>query len=306
MRRNTTLTTAAAVLLACVASSLAQDAGKVQFRLQLERGQSFRSETITRQVITQNVGGQDTKVDLAVGTTYKYDVQGVAPDGTVTLKVTIDGTSLKMDAASLKVDYDSAKPPEQIPPQAQGVAAMVGKSFGMEMSAQGEITRVEGVEAMLESVLAEGGSAEAKAQIQKQFGGDGMVATMQGMLAPYPDKPVGVGDSWSRTVSVTTGFPMQVDSTYTLKGRAGGMATLAVESTIKTDPNAEPIAVGPMKATVELSGKRTGEMVVHETAGWTMSSKLDMDFKGNLKAVGASEMSIPLTVTGEITVKTTK
>jgi uncharacterized alkaline shock family protein YloU len=306
MRNNTTLTTAAAVLLACASSSLAQDTGKVQFRLRLQPGQSFRSETVTRQVITQSAGGQDIKVELAVGTTYKYDVQEVAPDGRAALKVTVDGVSLKMDVLGMKVEYDSAKPPAQIPPQAQGVAAMLGKSFTMEITAQGEVAGVEGVETMLEAALAQGGGAAVREQVEQQFGSDAMVATMQGMLAPYPDQAVGVGDSWSRTLNVTTGFPMQMDSTYTLKGRAGGMATLAVESAIKTDPNAKPISVGTAKATVQIGGKRTGEMVVHETVGWTMSSKLAMDFKGNLKMIGDAQKSVPLTVTGEMTVKTTK
>ena len=307
MPRTTTLMTAAAMLLACVTFSRGQDTGKVQFRLQLQEGQSFRSETVTRQVITQSVGGQDIKVDTAVGTTYKYDVQGIAPDGTATLKVTIDGMSMTLDMQNVKVEYDSANPPEEIPLPARGAAALVGKSFTMEMNAQGEVTRVEGIETMLEAALGQGVvPPPVKEQVGKQFGSDSMVATMQGMLAPYPDEPVGVGDSWSRTISVTAGFPMQIDSTYTLKERAGGMATLSVESTIKTDPNAEPIATGIGKATVEISGKRTGEMVVHETAGWTMSSKLAMDFKGNMTIAGASGMSIPLTVTGEMTVKTTK
>ena len=305
MPRQTTLITAAAMLLTCVTFSHGQDTGKVQFRLRLEKGHSFRSETVARQVITQSVGGQAIKVDTAIGTTYKYDVQEVSPDGTATLKVTIDGMSMTLDAPNMKVEYDSANPPAEIPPQAQGAAAMVGTSFTMEMNSRGEVTRVEGVETMLEAVLAKGGGAAAKEQLAKQFSNDAMVATMQGMLAPYPDEPVGVGDSWSSKMSVTAGFPMQIDSTYTLKERAGGMATLAVESTIKTDPNADPVAVGPAKAKVEIGGKRTGQMVVHETVGWTMSSKLDIDFKGSLKMVGV-EMSIPITVTGEMTVKTTK
>ncbi len=306
MRRYTTLTTAAAALLACVASSIAQDAGKAQFRLRLEPGQSFRSETVTRQLITQSVGGQDIKIDTSVGTTYKYDVQSTAPDGTATLKVTIDGMSISLEAGPMKVDYDSANPPEQIPPQAQGAAAMVGQSFVMEMNSRGEVSRITGIEAMLEAVVAQGGGAAIREQVEKQFGGDALVATMQGMLAPYPDKPVGIGDSWSGTISVVAGFPMRIDSTYTLKGRAGGMATLAVESKIETDPNADPIATPLGNAQVNIKGKRTGEMVVHEMAGWTMNSKLVMDFKGNMKIAGPPEMSVPLTVTGEMTVKTTK
>jgi len=306
MPRKIALITAVAMLLACVTFSHAQETGKVQFRLRLQEGQSFRSETVTRQVITQSLGGQDMKFDTMVGTTYKYDVQSLAPDGTVTLKVTIDRMSMMLGLPTGNVEYDSANPPNEISPQAKGAAAMVGKSFIMEMSAQGEVARVDGIETLLEAVLAEGGDAAAKEQIEKQLGNDAMVATMQGMLAAYPDEPVGIGDSWSNTMSVTAGYPMQIDSVYTLKERAGGMATLAVESTIKTDPNADPIAVGPAKATVEIGGKRTGEMVVHEDAGWTMSSKLAMDFKGNLKILGASGMSIPLTVTGEMTVKTTK
>ena len=304
MPRNTTLITAAVILLVCVTSSRGQDTGKVQFRLGLEKGQSFSSKTLTQQLITQTIAGQAIEADTAVGTTYKFEVQGIAADGAATLKVTVEGMSMSLDVPGLKVDYDSTNPQDPVPSQARAAAAMVGKSFIMKMNSLGEVVQVEGVESILEAVLAEAGDATIQKQVEKQFGGNAMVATMQGMLAPYPDKPVVIGESWSKTTNVARGFPMQIDSTYTLKERADGMATLAVESTIKSDPR--PVGTGPARATVEISGKRTGEMVVHETTGWTMSSKLAMDFKGSRKISGPMEMTIPLTVTGQMTVKTTE
>ena len=316
MRKNTTLTTAAAVLLACVTSSLAQDTGKVQFRLRLQPGQSFRSETVTQQVITQSVFGNDQKMDQTMGMTYRYDVESVAPDGTAMLKVSYDALKMVMDSPAGKVDYDSKNPPAEIPAMAKAMAAMVGQSFKMEMNSQGQVTRVEGLETLLDRMISQldlpndAAKSMVGEMLKKQFGNDAMVGTMQGMMATYPEEAVGLGDSWTRKANVTAGFPMQKESTYTLKSRAGGMATLDVQTKIRSDPDAEPVAMGPMKMTYNISGKQSGQMILHETAGWTMSSKMTLEFKGDVKVSGipgaAEETSWPISCTSEVTVTTTK
>ena len=316
MRRNTNLMTAAAVLLACVASSLAQDAGKVQFRLRLQPGQMFRSETVTRQATTQSIMGNEQKMDQTIGMAYRYEVLGVAPDGTAMIKVTYDALKMAMDGPTGKIDYDSKNPPAEIPAQAKGMAALLGQSIRMQMNSQGRVTKVEDVEALLDRIIAqidlpdETVKAAITTMLKKQFGNDAMIGTMQSMMATYPEAPVGVGDSWTSKANVTAGIPMQTESTYTLKSRSGGMATLGVQTKIQSNPDAEPMAMGPMKMTYNISGTQRGEMVVHEMAGWTISSKLTMEFKGDVKASGIPGMadgtSWPISCTGEVTVTTTK
>ena len=316
MPRNTTLMTAAVVLLACVTLSQGQDTGKVQFLLRLQEGQSFRSEMISHQVITQTIMGNDQKMDQTMGMTYRYDVQSVAPDGTATIKVAYEALKMAMDLPTGKVDYDSKNPSAEIPAMAKGVAAMVGQSFTMQMNSQGQVTKVEGLAALMDRVISQLDLPDAAAKsmvndmLKKQFGDDAMVGTMQNMMAIYPEGPVGLGDTWTKTLSVTAGFPMQLENTYTLKSRAGGMATLDVQSKIRSDPDAEPVAVGPMHITYNISGQQGGQMVLHETAGWTMSSKLDIEFKGDVKVSGVPGMADgttwPITCTSEVTVKTTK
>lgn len=316
MPRNTTLMTAAAMLLACVTFSHGQDTGKVQFRLRLQEGQSFRSETVSRQVVTQSIFGNEQKMDQTIGMTYRYDVESVAPDGTAAIKVSYDELKMVMGGPTGKIDYDSKNPPAEIPAAAKGVAAMLGQSFTIEMNPQGQVTKVEGLGAMLDRIISgldlPDGAAKSMVNdmFKKQFDGEAMVGTMQAMMAIYPEVPVGVGDTWTKTVNVTAGFPMQMDNTYTLESRAGGMATLDVQTTIRSDPDAEPVTMGPMKITYNINGRQSGQMVLHETVGWTMSSKTTMEFKGDVKVSvvpGMAEGTTwPISCTGETTVKTTK
>ena len=316
MPRNTILMTAAAMLLACVTCSHGQDTGKLQFRLRLREGQSFKSETVSRQVITQNIFGNEQKMDQTMGMTYRYDVQSVAPDGTATIKVSYDALKMVMNGPTGKIDYDSKNPPAEIPAAAKGVAAMLGQTFVMEMNAQGQITKVEGLKALLDRIISQldlpDGAAKSMADdmLKKQFGNDAMVGTMQAMMAVYPEEPVGVGDTWIKNTNVTAGFPMQMENTYTLKSRAGGMATLDVRTKIRSDPDAEPVSMGPMKITYNISGTQSGQMVLHETAGWTMSSRMALEFKGDVKVSGVEGMAEgttwPISCSGETTVTTTK
>jgi uncharacterized protein DUF6263 len=316
MSKNRTLITAAAMLLACVTFSHGQDTGKVQFRLRLKEGQSFRSEMVARQAITQNILGNEQKMDQTMGMTYRYDVESVAPDGTATIKVSYEAVKMAMDAPTGKIDYDSKNPAAEIPAAARGVAAMVGQSFTMEMNSQGQVTKVEGLGALMDRIISEidlpddATKSMINDMLEKQFGDEAMVGNMQAMMAHYPEEPVGVGDTWTKKANVTAGFPMQLENTYTLKSRAGGMATLDVQTKIRSDPDAEPVTMGPMKITYNISGQQSGEMVLHETAGWTMSSQMTMEFKGDVKVSGMPGMAEgatwPISCTGETTVKTTK
>ena len=316
MPRKTTLIAAAAVLLACVTFAHSQDTGKVQFRLRLQEGQSFRSETVNRQVITQSILGKDQKVDQTMGTTYRYDVQSVAPDGTATIKVSYEAMKMAMDSPAGKVEYDSKNPPAEIPSVAKGVAAMLGQSFTMQMNSRGQVTEVEGLGALLDRVLShldlpdEAAKEMTGKMLKNQFGDDAMIGAMQLMMPTYPEEPVGGGDTWTKTTNVTMGFPMQMENTYTLKSRAGGMATLAVQTKIRSDPDAEPVSMGPVQMTYNISGRRSGQVVLHETVGWTISSKMAMEFKGDVKVIGMPGMAEgttwPISCTGEMAVETTK
>lgn len=307
MTRSKSLLALAAVALAAgllAASALAVDTRtrgeKVRLRLRLEKGNSYGIKMTIQQKVVQKIQGNQVDVDQTLGMEYTFDVKEVKDDGTMTAEVTYHAVQMKMDGPTGKVDYDSAEPPDEVPKLARGMAALVGQSFTLDMTAEGRVTRVEGIDAllahMIEKLKLPAGAMKTmmEDQLKKQFGDKAMRETMEQLMAMYPDKPVGIGDSWTRKVKVTKGFPLEMENTYVLKDRKGGVAILDTKSTLKSDPKAEPMKMGPLSISYALSGKQEGQVEMDEATGWTLGAKLTQEFSGTMTMEGAPGMTGPM------------
>lgn len=313
MTNTTKFVTIATMLLAWTGLSHGQEAGRVQFRLGLQPGQSFRSEIVTHWLSrpTGLSGGEETW-----GVTYKFDVQSVADDGTAAINVSYD--AVRWISGANQIDFDSKNPPETPPTSiAKGVADMVGRSFTIEMNPQGRITKVDGLEGVLDRVTSwfEGDEvlrAFLTGYFRKQIGKDATVGTIHAMMVGYPKRSVGVGSRWTANNSATVALsiPVEMQNAYTVKSRANGLATLDVQTKIKSDGNVDPVSMGPVTNIYNITGERKGEIVFHETAGWPVSAKMTIEFEGTMTVVGIPGEDvgrrIPVSCTGETTVKTTK
>lgn len=131
---------------------------------------------------------------------------------------------------------------------------------------------------------------------------------MEKMMAIYPDKPVGIGDSWSRKVAVAKGFAMIVDNTWTLKARRGGIAVVEIKSAVKPNPNAKPLDMGPLKLQYDIGGKQQGEMEIDEATGWVIKAKMTQDLSGKVRVQGGAGapggMTWPISIKSDIRVTT--
>jgi hypothetical protein len=197
--------------------------------------------------------------------------------------------------------------------QAQGFAALPGQKFSFDMTPEGRVTRVAGVDAMLDHVVKSiqipvpGAREQLREQMKQQFGDKAMKEMMEKMFATFPDGPVGVGESWSRTITLTSGFPMILENTWTLEDRSGGIAKIRCDSKIKPSPEAKPMEIGPMNLTHRLSGTQHGTTEVDEATGWPVRAELHQDLSGTIRVSGlpgmASGTEWPMKVKSEITME---
>ena len=309
---------ATALILALVAllpSSAARAAEeKVELKFRLEEGQEYKLLMTMEQEIVQWIQGNEMEMLNTMGIGETLKVTDVDDEGTMTIEASLGPMYMKMEGPQGSFEYDSEDPPDEVPLPAKGLAAMVGCSFTMKFTPQGKVKDITGVDEMFDKIIEAGVLPEGEMKdkmledMKKQFGTDALKEMMENMTAIFPDEPVGVGDFWKHKMAITRGFPMTIETTYTLAGREDGVAELEVESTIKPNPDAEPMEMGPMTMKIKLKGTQEGTLKIDEATGWFVEGEITQEMEGETVMSGApgmeEEMSIPMRIKSTITFET--
>jgi hypothetical protein len=151
---------------------------------------------------------------------------------------------------------------------------------------------VEGLDAMYTRVAGKLALPDAatKAAVENalrtQFGEQAIRESIETSTAIFPRAPVGPNDTWGGKVTLSRGFPLVVDTSYTLKSRNSGIAVLDVHSTVEPNPDAGPIAIGNAKVSYELRGKQDGTIEVQESTGWIIRATFTQQVSGDVTAQG--------------------
>jgi hypothetical protein len=238
---------------------------------------------ITMQMdMDQKVMGQNNKIGMS--TTYNMHVKGL-DTGVYDLHMKYNHFRMSMNAGGMDMEIDSDKPATETPNTGDPTAMMIammnrvfsgikGQSFSMKLSESGEISDIKGlqniVQAMVDSMgLPPEAQAQVGASLNDQFNENDIRNSFQTAYSIYPNKPIKVGESWTRTASVKGKMPMMIDSKYTVKAIENGIATLGVASTfspLEKDGNNN------------IKGTQDGEMQVDLATGITTEARLNQQF----------------------------
>jgi hypothetical protein len=319
------------LLLALAGTSRAAE-DKLELRLRLKKGDTYRLRLTVEQHIEQGAGTTTgggagagggnaaganpaptppQSLDQSMGVGYTMAVKDVAADGAMTIETTYDAVVFRQKGRAGVIEYDSTNPPKQLNPAARAFSVLPGLSFSMTLTPAGGVTAVEGLNEMLAEVVRRLSLPEGpeRANLQKvlteQFGEAAMKQNMQNLFALYPPAAVAVGESWQRKMVVNKGFPLVIDGTYTLKGRAGGVASIELKANLSPNDAAGPVELGTGKMGYELSGEEVGTAKVEEATGWTQSLETTQDLSGSIRFhTGANaETTVPITVKSKVTME---
>ncbi len=285
-----------AILTVCFVTSCIKDKEKIQLRLCLQAGESYNLRMVAEQKISQTIQEQTQDILQTIGTGYTFDVEDVDFDGSITVKVTYHSILFKQDGPMGKFEYDSSDPPAEIPPMAMGFNALVGQSFTMIISPEGNVKDIYGVDEMLSNMIEQLDLPDfpmmddLMKNLKGQFGDEALKENMEKMMAVFPDSPVGIGERWTKRLVLSRGFPMILDNTWTLKARKDGLAIIEVRSVVEPNEEAPPIDMGIMKINYKLSGEQKGTMEIQEITGWPVQGELTQKFSGQVEMEGATQL----------------
>ena len=303
------------VLLAAGLVAAPAPSDKVDLRLRLKEGQTYKLTMTTAQQIDQEIQGTKQSVTQDFGFGLNYLVEKVDPaSGAMRVKVTYEWTSATQMTPAGKTEFDSRTQKGPVPPAQRGFAALVGRGFGLTLNPFAGLSDVTGADAMVTAMVEQmdlpaGPERQAaEAAMRKQFNDESLKNTFDSM-AIFPEHPVDVGESWKRQATMKAMFTAIMDNTYTLRAREGGKATIAVESTIRPPEHPEPTEMGGAKLTFSLSGTQQGEFVIDEGTGWYVSGRISQDLGGTMTIVppgGTNGLDVPVKIATKITLTGTR
>ncbi|MCM8534035.1 MAG: DUF6263 family protein [Lentisphaeraceae bacterium] len=294
------------LLLLLSLSTLSLAAEKIKLELKLKAGDIYGFEYIMKQKIQQDIQGRKVSTKQHSGTTYDLEVQEQMIDGYFKLKCTYRHALLEMENTMMTVKYNSRTHKGPIPPPAMGLASLLNQSFTMEVSNNGKVRNVQGMDKIIKNMIESLPSNNAalriqmKAQFNQAFGNEAIQKLMQQSFDIYPDKAVAVNDTWKDEQIVKTLYPIKVKSNWLLEKFEKGGAVIKVDATLNSNAT---FKMSGLDCKANLTGTQKGHMTVDLKSGFCRESKLIQDIKGKLDMM---QMIVPITIESEITQRTIK
>ena len=308
------------VLTACIWTTDSSAAEKIDLKLRLKPGQKYAMRVITDQKISQTMHEHEQKTDYLTDMGMGFEVLAVDADGTASVKITYQTIRAKMSGPMGLIEYDSTEPDaavgaETLPAQMirQMFAGMVGQNFVIKVNPQGKVVGVEGFKEMMQQMAEKMGGDDAAEneeikEFMKNFLSEDKVKMMgSNMTIAFPSWPVGIGDSWTDKETMSVGFPIEIDNTYTLKERKNGVAIVDINSKMDLGKKGASIDMGPMKMNMEMKGSYQGTSEINEANGWMIRSKMNMQLAGQVKIAPNEQMpegiTMPMSIESVITIE---
>jgi hypothetical protein len=260
-------------------------------RLHLKQGDVYKVTTVTKQHISQEIMGQKMSLDQKMTMEYRWEVTQVADNGNTTIKVTYTRVAMEQDQGGQKRAFDSASGQEP-PDFFKGLDLLVGKSFSVEFTPQGEVVKIDGLDEMFRQV-AEGvgfGDKESTDAFYKaltdSFGEDAITEQFKTAFGDYPHTPLKVGTTWTADAQLKVTFPLEVHATYTVKSWQDDQAVIAMEATLKSDATKRVTGQNPLFDVVyDLSGTQQGTLTVDVGTGLLRESQVTQHVEGQVLLV---------------------
>jgi len=294
------------ILTIAIALGLFSCNSAFQPSLKLEKGKVYSVEMRSEQKISQTI--QDIQQNIEQTNNLKYDLEVLEalPDKNFLVKLTYTSIYAKQTSPRGTVEYDSSKPETQVAPAFAGYAALFNHSLEIVFKPNGEVAEVRKMGELIDKMLNQMNlpqgpeSEQVKKMISDQFGEEAMKEMIGQSSAIYPDKPIKVGESWTKTITLSKGFPMKITNKWTLKKRKGGISYIDMLSSVSQ--NDTPLEFGVVKIKYNISGSMSGQMEMQEKSGLATKATINQKMSGTVTIEPNAQlpqgMSWPISIEG--------
>lgn len=248
-----------------------------ELKMRLAEGDHFEQNMQMDMRMHYGVSGQSMNMKMGMDMACFFDV--LKSEADKKFKMTYTRSKMTMDMGQLGAAANIDSVMNRISNK------IAGKSITIVLSKDNEIKDVLGAEVFDN----EDADPEAREMTKKMFSKDQINQLFGMMFSLYPDKPVAVGDSWSKDNKVNVGeFEMKIKTKFTLASISGNTASITVDGTID--------GKGTMKGAqveMDMKGTQKGTMAIDLTSGYLQKGKYTMLITADMNVAG---QKIPMTI----------
>jgi hypothetical protein len=311
--RDSALVASLLLLLIATPSRLVAAQEKFELVPRLRKGDVHRFSVTLEQVSDQSgpalesvapdaVPPQRHQTRQTTATTYTFAVDDANEQG-ATLSIRYDSVAFHATTPDGRVDYDSGNPPGLIPPEVSAMAALVGQGYSVRIDERRNVRQVIGADKLLAAILSKLTLPEGAARmvfeksLRRQLDDKAIRANLRAVLGSWTDHPVAIGEAWTQKQQPAGGFPITLDSTYSLAESGNGIWTVILQGNITTAPS-PAIDMKPMSLSYDLSGTHHGRLQFSSRTGWLTSADISQKLKGSatLHSPNAAAETVPITI----------
>lgn len=281
------------------------DASAQQYdlKLNLKKGQHYTQAMAMNMNLTQSIAGQEMNIVTVMHFDFNEVVTAINAKGDFVIESQYTHMTMDLDAMGQKMNYDSnvkdTSEDNLMKSYAAALDQMMGKKFTVTITPKGKVTEVKGLKEVLAGVLKKYKDPTTKKILEETFDEKKIASNYESSYNIFPDKPVNIGDSWTKTTKVESVFPIEINTNYTLKEVSNGSAKLAStgDFTMKKD-DAE---INGITMKTNLKGTYNGTYQMDINTGISTSSNINMPVSGTMEVMG---MSFPVSATTTVTSST--
>ncbi len=276
-----------AVLQSCSSSK------SIELSFNPQAGSTYQYVTTTDQTTSQEAMGQkmESKNHMEMYATYAVANN---KDNDRELTVTYDRIIMKQSAMGMEVSVDTDVTDTTTGSvQTKMFQNMKGQPFSIVLTKDGSIKEVKGFSSIMDKMMNAVGnesSQEVKQSMKALLGEDFIKSMFTQAFKIFPDKKVGVNDTWKTKMEIKSLLGLALENSYTLKSFDDKKAVLDVQSTITTNGDMEMMG---MKIKGDLKGKSSGTIEVERNTGMVLNSNIKQTINGEMEVMN---MKVPISI----------
>lgn len=280
------------LLLTSVFSLSAQ----IDLKYNLKKGQTFKILSTAEQDIDQEIMGQSMKVKQTYIQGVKYEVVSVF-GGNAKINCTFYRTAFDVSSMAMSMSYDSEdESTDENNPLSLTFGSMLNKSFSIQLSFNGKVQSVEGMDAIINDIMDAAGTdentkAQMQAQLETQFSGEAIGKSLeQGLNFFPPNGKAAEGDEWSFEASLGV-YDVNIQNSYSLQSFDQNTATITLNSTIDADNFTQEMNGQEMQ--MSMKGNQSGEIQIERSTGMIIQGVINQDMEATAAMMG---MTVPMKI----------